>query len=105
MDRFRVEQYVVDALLCGVRGGIIASGRGLASMSSSQSCGGDDIPSKERGRAYTTAELIARVQRLMDTRRPAGGYPLEHIVEAYYLGDISAIAALSLRSAELGPVA
>ncbi|HEY3944552.1 MAG TPA: hypothetical protein VGL78_04940 [Solirubrobacteraceae bacterium] len=74
-------------------------------MSSSQSCGGDDTPWRVRGPAYTTAELIARLQRLVDKPRPPGGPPLEHVVEAYYLGDITAIAALSLRSAEFGPVA
>ena len=40
--------------------------------------------------------LIAKLQELAD--KPAeGGHPLEWAVPAYYLGDMSALAMLSLR--------
>ncbi len=44
--------------------------------------------------------LVARVQRLADTPRPEAGYPLAWQVEAYYLGDVSALAAAALRAAK-----
>jgi hypothetical protein len=43
-------------------------------------------------------ELIVRAQRLSDRRRPAGGYPLEWLVEASQAGDLTAIAIAALRS-------
>jgi hypothetical protein len=45
-------------------------------------------------------ELIARLQRLLDMPRPVDGYPLEWFVEASQLGDVTALAMISLRSAE-----
>jgi hypothetical protein len=44
-------------------------------------------------------QILARVQRLLDTPRPAGGHPLAWSVEAFYIGDLSAIAAATLRAA------
>jgi hypothetical protein len=43
-------------------------------------------------------ELIARAQRLVDTPRPTGGYPLAWHVEALHVGDLNAIAAVALRA-------
>lgn len=44
--------------------------------------------------------LIARVQRLADTPRPEGGYPPTWQVEAFHLGDATALAAASLRASK-----
>jgi hypothetical protein len=41
---------------------------------------------------------MARVQRLSETPRSDGGYPLATYVEAYFLGDVTAIAAAAIRS-------
>jgi ribosomal protein L21E len=41
---------------------------------------------------------MARVQRLSETPRPDGGYPLSTYVEAYLIGDMTAIAAAAIRS-------
>jgi hypothetical protein len=38
------------------------------------------------------------MEQLAQAPRPTGGYPLDHVVEADRLGDITAIATLSLRS-------
>ncbi len=61
-------------------------------MSSSKHCGGDETPLWGGSN-----EIIARVGRLIETPRPADGYPLEWAVEAFFLGDATAIATLSLR--------
>jgi hypothetical protein len=43
-------------------------------------------------------DLIARAQELVDTKPAEGSHPLEWAVPAYYLGDMSALAIVSLRS-------
>ena len=48
--------------------------------------------------SYDSKEPIARLQALLEMPRPADGYPAESFVEAWYLGDIAALATLSLRS-------
>lgn len=40
---------------------------------------------------------MARGQRLVQAPRPAGGRPLAWYVEAYYLGDFAALAAVRAR--------
>jgi hypothetical protein len=45
-------------------------------------------------------DLLARLQDLVDTRPPDGGHPLGWAVPAYFMGDMSALAALSLRSGD-----
>jgi hypothetical protein len=44
---------------------------------------------------------MARVQRLCELPRTDGRYPLPGYVEAYFLGDITAIAAAAIRSESL----
>jgi hypothetical protein len=44
---------------------------------------------------------MARVQRLGELPRTDGRYPLPGYVEAYFLGDITAIAAAAIRSESL----
>ena len=44
----------------------------------------------------TVEQVIARVQRLCDVPRAAGVYPLADDVEAWLLGDISAISAAAI---------
>jgi hypothetical protein len=83
--------------------GIIAWKREAHLMPSSESRGSSSTPSRASGLGCGPAEMIARLQRLLDTPRPVGGYPLEWFVEAFYLGDLTAIAALSIRSSKLGP--
>jgi hypothetical protein len=48
--------------------------------------------------AASARELAARLQELVDTKPSEGGHPLEWAVPAYFLGDMSALAALSLRA-------
>ncbi len=67
-------------------------------MSSPESCGGSEVPAGGLGLRYGADELIGRLQRLLEMPRPAEGYPLEWYVEAQYLGDVTAIAILSLRT-------
>lgn len=55
------------------------------------------------GSLLTAGEAIDRVQALIDAPEPYDGYPLVWQVETYYLGDISAIAAASLRERAAGP--
>ena len=43
-------------------------------------------------------ELLARLQELVDTKPTDGNCPLEWAVPAYFLGDMGALAVLSLRS-------
>lgn len=61
-------------------------------MSESKSCSGRPMDS------LTVHDVMARVQRLSETPRPDGGYPLATYVEAYFLGDMTAIAAAAIRS-------
>ena len=62
-------------------------------MPESRPCGG-----KISGQLPTVQDVMARVQRLSETPRPDGGYPLSTHVEAYFLGDMTAIAAAAIRS-------
>jgi hypothetical protein len=63
------------------------------------------MPAQESGgtsRASPSAlgarEVIARLQELVDTRPVGTATPLEWAVSAYFLGDLTALACLSLRS-------
>jgi hypothetical protein len=51
--------------------------------------------------APSAKELLARVQELVDDRPIAGPCPIEWAVPAYFLGDMGALAAVSLRSDEV----
>jgi hypothetical protein len=57
-------------------------------MPSEGSCGKPGLP--------TVNELLARLQELVDTRPTEGHSPIEWAVPAYFLGDVGAVAALSL---------
>ncbi|MGZ6662200.1 MAG: hypothetical protein ACXVHL_33260 [Solirubrobacteraceae bacterium] len=48
--------------------------------------------------ALSEKELLARLQELVDTRPTEGNCPVEWAVPAYFLGDMDALAVLSLRS-------
>jgi hypothetical protein len=54
-------------------------------------------PSQGGGSARRAQELIARAQRLAETPRPPEGRPLSWYVEAMHVGDLTTLAALSLR--------
>ena len=41
-------------------------------------------------------EVIARIERLAELQRPHDGYPPEWLVEAHFIGDMNALAALAL---------
>ena len=62
-------------------------------MPESKPCGG-----QSQAQLPTVRDVMARVQRLSETPRPVGGYPLATHVEAYFLGDMTAIAAAAIRS-------
>lgn len=51
-----------------------------------------------QGQPPTVHEVMARVQRLCETPKPGGRYPFASYVEAYFLGDITAITAAAIRS-------
>jgi hypothetical protein len=48
--------------------------------------------------APSPKELATRLQALVDAKPADGGHTLEWAVAAYYMGDATALAALSLRS-------
>jgi hypothetical protein len=57
------------------------------------------MPADESGRTSpSTDDLVARLQELVDAEPADGRHSLEWAVPAYFLGDMSALAALSLRS-------
>ena len=56
------------------------------------------VPTGAQGSVPSVQELMARVQGLVDTPRPARGYPLDWYVEALHVGDLTAIAVAALRS-------
>jgi hypothetical protein len=61
------------------------------------------VPNEEIGdtsRAQRVKDLLARAQALVDAKPGESGHSLEWAVPAYFLGDATALAALSLRSAE-----
>ena len=47
----------------------------------------------------SATELVVRLQGLIDAKPSERGYSLEWTVPAYFLGDLSALSTLSLRSA------
>lgn len=53
------------------------------------------------GQLPTVHQVMARVQRLCELPRPDGRYPLPGYIEAYFLGDITAISAAAIRSDRL----
>ena len=56
-----------------------------------------DGPSCEEAGALSAEDVLLRLQELVDAKSTAGGYPLEWAVPAYFLGDVGALASLSLR--------
>jgi hypothetical protein len=54
-------------------------------------------PRKDLG-ALCAKEVVARLQALVDTRPTEAGVSLEWAVSAHFLGDVNALACLSLRS-------
>lgn len=61
----------------------------------------DPRTARPPGQRPTVQQVMARVQRLCELPRPDGRYPLPGYVEAYFLGDITAIAAAVIRSEDL----
>ena len=57
-----------------------------------------DLRITSRPSTCSAPRLIARVQRLADAPRPAGGYPLQWHAEAMHVGDLTAVAMTVLRS-------
>lgn len=55
--------------------------------------------SDSESRGNGAKELIARAQALVDTPRPVDGYPLEWLIEASHVGDLTAVATAALRAA------
>jgi hypothetical protein len=53
-----------------------------------------------RGSLCGVRDLVGRAQRLVDSPRPVGGYPLAWHVEALHVGDLTAIAVAALRASE-----
>ena len=51
-----------------------------------------------QGQPPAVHEVMARVQRLCETPKPDCGYPFANYVEAYFLGDITAITMAAIRS-------
>ena len=56
------------------------------------------MPDHESTGAPSTKELLARLQELVDAKPAEGGHSLEWAVPAHFLGDMSALASVSLRS-------
>ena len=54
--------------------------------------------SREEPRALSAKDVLVRLQELIDAKPTTEGYPLGWAVPAYFLGDMSAVASLSLRS-------
>ena len=61
----------------------------------------DPRSAKTPGQVSAVHQVMARVQRLCELPRPDGRYPLPGYVEAYFLGDITAITAAAMRSERL----
>ena len=70
----------------------------VCAMFKKESRNGRGIPSGVRRSGSFAQEMIDRAQDLADTPRPVQGYPLEWLVEAKHVGDMTAIAILALRS-------
>ena len=56
---------------------------------------------RERGAWLEARDLITRAERLIDTPRPATGYPAAWHVEALNVGDVSAIGMTAVREARV----
>ena len=54
--------------------------------------------SREKRDVLGEKELLARLEELVDSRPIDGSCPLEWAVPAYFLGDMGALAVLSLRA-------
>jgi len=54
-------------------------------------------PNGGGGPLRSAQDLTARSQRLIDSPRPPGGYPLVWHIEALNVGDLTAIAIAALR--------
>lgn len=54
--------------------------------------------SRENPGGLSAKELVVRLQELVDTRPTEGSCPVEWAVPAYFLGDMGALAVLSMRS-------
>jgi hypothetical protein len=67
----------------------------MSDMARPGRCG---APQTGGDRSRDVAALVARGQRLAQTPAPPGGRPLEWYVEAYYLGDFAALAAVRARA-------
>lgn len=64
-----------------------------------------DLQSPSDGSQPTVQQvevLIARAQHLIDSR-PRGEYPLTWCIEAFYIGDLTAIAAVAARASDAAP--
>jgi hypothetical protein len=61
-------------------------------------------PAGSGGSLRGAQDVVARAQRLVDTPRPVGGYPLKWHVEALHVGDLTAIAVAALRASDSGSV-
>jgi hypothetical protein len=55
------------------------------------------MPAEESG-GTSAQDLIAQAQALVDAKPRDGGHPLEWTVPAYFVGDMTALAAASLRA-------
>jgi hypothetical protein len=64
-------------------------------MAGQEQSGGTIGPHAAR---LSATDLIARVQRLADANPTDAGKALEWLVSAYFLGDVSALASVSLRA-------
>lgn len=58
-------------------------------MRDQESCGRPERPNAKA--------VLVELQKLVDTRPTDGKYPLEWAVPAHFLGDMTALAVLSLR--------
>lgn len=59
---------------------------------------GSDAPTEGGGALRSVEDVLARAERLIDSPRPYDGYPLEWHVEAWNVGDLTAIAMVALRA-------
>jgi hypothetical protein len=69
-------------------------------MSDMAGPGRSEAPQRSGDKAREVAALMARGQRLAQTPAPPGGRPLEWYVQAYYLGDFAALAAVRAQESQ-----
>lgn len=62
-----------------------------------------DPPTGGGGPLRSVEDVVARVERLIDSPRPYDGYPLEWHFEALNVGDLTAIAMVALRASSSNP--